>query len=77
MTSAPQTPGREIGPPSPALATHPFEPYRYGGELICIHVADGRVCGRSEDEHPAGSAAQVVGDPLQEDDSVRADRGDI
>jgi hypothetical protein len=42
------------------LADHPFDPYRYGGELICIHVGGGRVCGRPEDEHaPAMEAAQA------------------
>jgi hypothetical protein len=58
------------------MSDHPFDPYRYGGELICIHVADGRVCGRGEDEHAAGSA-EVGGDPLQETDSVPADRGNV
>jgi hypothetical protein len=59
MTSAPQTSGWEIGPPSPALATHAFVPYLYGGEKICIEVEAGQVCGRGEDEHPAGAAAQA------------------
>jgi hypothetical protein len=65
MTSAPQTPGRGLGPPDPALATHPFVRYLYGGELICIEVEAGRVCGRSEDEHPAGEAAEVEEEAAQ------------
>jgi hypothetical protein len=65
MTSAPQTPGRGSGPPSPALATHPFVRYRYGGELICIEVEAGRVCGLAEDEHPAGAAAQAEEEAAQ------------
>jgi hypothetical protein len=59
LTAAPQTPGREIGPPSPALATHAFVPFTYGGQVICAEAVDGRCCGRAEDEHPAGEAAQA------------------
>jgi hypothetical protein len=58
------------------LADHPFDPYRYGGELICIHVAGGRVCGRGEDEHAAGSA-QVDEDSLEEVDGVPVDQGGV
>jgi len=60
-----------------AVADHAFDPYRYGGQLICIHVADGRVCGRGEGEHAAGSAAQVGDDPLEDGDGVPVDRGDV
>jgi hypothetical protein len=80
MTAGPQTSGRGPrlpSPPDPAPANHAFVPFTYGEQVICAEAVDGRCCGRSEDQHPAGSAAQVGGDPLQEDDGVRADRGDI
>jgi hypothetical protein len=59
VTSTPQTPGREIGPPSPALATHPFVPFSYGDVVICAEAVDGRCCGRAEGDQPAGGAAQA------------------
>jgi hypothetical protein len=34
------------------LADHLFQPYPFGGRMICLHRAGGRYCTRPEHEHP-------------------------